>query len=187
MQGGVIEELGRQYGHRALFSPCRRYRYRLDRILWEMGFGVRHNTLALVIMVNPSTADADEDDQTLKKVQGLISRVKTIGLGRIAVCNLFAWRATDVTELGKAEDPIGPENDRIILEAMDEADIVIVAWGARSKFPKGYSGRVDEIMTMAKRAGKPLHYWGVTGAGDPRHPLMIAYDTPLLKMEDKAA
>lgn len=187
MRGGVIEDLGRQYGHRALFSPCRQYRYRLDRILWEMGVGVRHSTLALVIMVNPSTADADEDDQTLKKVQGLVSRVKTIGLGRIAVCNLFAWRATDVTELRDVDDPIGPENDRIIQETMEEADMVIVAWGARSKFPSGYSERWREISIMADRAGKPLHYWGVTSSGDPRHPLMISYDTPLLQQGGESA
>ena len=80
----------------AIISDCGFYRYRLDR-----GAG---RALA-IIMVNPSTADAENDDPTIRKVLGFASR---LDCSRIIVANKFAYRATDIQELRTARTPLGP-------------------------------------------------------------------------------
>jgi hypothetical protein len=78
------------------------YRYRLERDVKPSGFSVS------IIMVNPSTADAINNDPTIKKLIGFGER---LGWQKFIVANLFAFRATDVNELKSASDPIGPLND----------------------------------------------------------------------------
>lgn len=62
------------------------YRYHLWR---RLGPGDR--SLGFV-MLNPSTADANEDDPTIRKCVGF---ARTLGYDMVEVCNLFALRSTD--------------------------------------------------------------------------------------------
>src|SRR5690242_18477735 len=95
----------------AIISPCGCYRYRLERD--GPGEGP-----TVVIMVNPATADAEQDDATIRKLKGFGARN---GWGQIIVGNLFAYRATDVRELGKVTNPVGNQNDAHLRCMMDEA------------------------------------------------------------------
>ena len=65
----------------AIISPCGTYRYRLDR---PDVFGDLNTA---VIMVNPSTADATNDDATIRKLIGFRDRK---AWGNLIVGNLFA-------------------------------------------------------------------------------------------------
>lgn len=155
----------------AVLSPCGDYRPRLER---AMGAG----RVAAGIMVNPSTADAHEDDQTIMKWYGFSQR---LGFGRFIIGNKFAFRAADVRALRSASDPIGPDNDKHIEQIMRDADIHIVAWGPMSKLPKALRSRWVDIVAIADRVGCPLYCWGTAQDGHPRHPLMLAYNTPLVR------
>jgi hypothetical protein len=128
------------------------------------------------IMVNPSTADASEDDATIRKVIGFTER---LGGGWAIVGNKFAYRATDVRELRTAADPKGPENDDHLLQIMRDAPIVIAAWGPLAKLPDRLRKRWRTIRKMAEDNGVNLMCLGTAADGQPRHPLMLAYDTPL--------
>lgn len=156
----------------AVISDCGLYRYRLERHAIEGGGagGVGW------IMVNPSTADANEDDPTVRKVLGFSAR---LGFGWVAVGNVFALRSTDVRGLAKAADPIGPDNDRHIREIMRDVQTVIVAWGPLAKLPKLHRSRYQRVVRAANDLGVTLHCLGTAQDGHPRHPLMLAYDTPL--------
>lgn len=115
-------------GMSAVISDCGRYRYRLKRP------GTTNATRTAIIMVNPSTADAAVDDATIRKLRGFGERNMW---GRLLlVGNLFAYRATDVCELGKVADPVGPENDDHLIQILAECDQVVCAWGPVSKQPK---------------------------------------------------
>ncbi len=151
----------------AIISDCGTYRYRLER-----GAG---RALA-IIMVNPSIANATDDDQTIRKVLGFADRQ---GCGRIIVGNKFAFRATDVNELRKARDPVGPENDRHIEQILRDGDIHVVAWGALNKLPDTLRARWKDIVRAADRAGVALHCIGINADKHPRHPLMTPYSTAL--------
>lgn len=156
----------------AVLSDCGRYRYRLDR---DTGRGM---ATAAGFMVNPSKADGTIDDQTIRKWSGFAERN---GIGRFIIGNKFAYRATDVRELRHAADPIGPENDSHIERIMREADIHIVAWGPLAKLPPRLRGRWRKIVEIAEKVGCQLYCFGTALDGHPRHPLMLSYDTPLVK------
>lgn len=153
----------------AIISECGAYRYRLER---EIGLGIT----TAIVMVNPSTADAEHDDTTIRKLRGFAERN---GWGRIIIGNLFALRATDVRELGRAYDPVGPANDAHLANIFADADRVILAWGPVAKQPRAYRGlrwrRAIRII-----GHRPVYCIGAPAkCGHPKHPLMLPYDSPI--------
>lgn len=156
----------------AIISACGTYRYRLER-------GDSHGTKAVAfIMINPSTADADNDDATIRKCLGFAQR---LDYSRLIVGNLFAYRATDVKDLAKVSfgDAVGQENDYHLHQIFGDADKIIVAWGPVAKVPKGFRSRWQQIANLSNGWGKPLHCLGTCQDGHPRHPLMTPYSMPL--------
>lgn len=154
----------------AIISDCGLYRYRLERHALSGAGSVAW------IMVNPSTADGVSDDATIRKVIGFSERM---GAGWAVVGNKFAYRATDVRELKTARDPVGPENDTHLAAIMREAATVIVAWGPLAKLPPHLRRRWHAVARLADANGCRLMCLGTAQDGHPRHPLMLAYDTPL--------
>jgi hypothetical protein len=153
----------------AILSVCELYRWRLERVIGD-------GPTAAILGVNPSTADAEIDDQTIRKDMGFARR---LGWGRIIKGNKFAFRAKDVRALRTAADPIGAENDAHLEAIMRGADVVVAAWGPLAKLPPNLRGRWKAVVAIAERVGKPLMCWGTAQDGQPRHPLVLAYDTPL--------
>lgn len=158
----------------AVITPCGLYRLRLDRGIAAEGL------VAVVLGVNPSKADGEVDDPTVVKVTGFGRR---LGWRMFSMGNKFAFRATDVGELKLAEHPVGPQNDAFLEAMMGQADVVVAAWGPLSKLPRGLRDRWRAVCCIADRVGKPLKCWGTAQDGQPRHPLMLAYDTPLVDWE----
>ena len=125
----------------------------------------------LWVMLNPSTADAENDDPTIRRVLGFSAR---FGLGKATVANLFAYRTTNPRELLLAKDPVGPDNDGHIQRMAADADLIILAWGSHQAAEK----RAPQVRDML--AGYPLHCLGKTQSGAPRHPLYLPSDAPLV-------
>ncbi len=147
----------------ALFSPCGRYRYRLTR-RWDAA-----RPVAAFVMLNPSTADANVDDPTIRCCVRLAMRE---GFGAIRVVNLFAYRTPDRKELHRIPDPVGPANDRHLRTVVRGAEVCILAWGGYLPDP----ARVATVIALLRRAGTPLKCIGMIGpAGNrqPRHPLYL--------------
>jgi len=157
----------------AVISECGRYRYRLERTVADQG------PVYAFFGVNPSTADASIDDATVRKWRGFVSRW---GGSRFIVGNVFAYRATDVKELARIDAPIGPLNDRYLHEICDEADILVPCWGDRAKLPQGLRKHLDYALSYVQSMGKPVMSFGLSKGGDPRHPLMLGYATPLIDL-----
>ncbi|MBO1904617.1 DUF1643 domain-containing protein [Microvirga sp. 3-52] len=154
----------------AVISPCGLYRYRLER-------GISTNPrVAAFIMVNPSTADAEQNDATIRKVIGFAERH---GVGRIIVGNKFAFRSPDIKALRIAPDPVGPDNDRHLEQIMRDADLYIVAWGPLAKLPLHLRSRWQEVIRIADRVGCRFMCLGTAQDQHPRHPLMLSYDTAI--------
>jgi hypothetical protein len=128
------------------------------------------------IGINPSTATAKIDDQTVKKWVGFTIRNNGAAF---LVANVFSYRSTDVKELARVDDPVGPENDRYLLEVIKEADIIVPCWGSRDKVPDTLHPHLDKVIALLKESGKPVRCFGLTASGDPKHPLMLSYETPL--------
>lgn len=161
----------------AVISDCGLYRYRLERTLRD-----DDGPTVAFIMVNPSIADAEQDDATIRKCIGF---AKTFGAAELIVGNKFAFRATDIKALRSTSDPVGPINDQHIAQILYDADIAIVAWGALAKLPETLRGRWKDVVRMAdavRRSGPcDLFAIGTNADGHPRHPLMTGYDVPIAK------
>lgn len=154
----------------AIISACGAYRYRLERL----GTAIPEHGVTGIIMVNPSTADATNNDATIRKLLGFAT---WHGWGRLIVGNLFAYRSTDVKELAKAPDPIGPENDDHLRRIMADANRLIFAWGPSSKLPKRLRARWRKVYEMALEAKhEPMSIGKPAKDGHPCHPLMLRYE-----------
>ena len=158
-------------GCSAVISDNGVYRYRLDRRVSLTGI------VLAFFGVNGSTATGTEEDQTTRKWFGFASRN---GARRYIAANPFAFRATDVNELARAADPVGPENARYLAEIIAEADILVPCWGNYKKVPRRLHGHFDKLRAQLFAAGKPVKIFGLTQSGDPLHPLMLGYDTVLM-------
>ena len=158
----------------AEISADERYRYLLRRE-WMPGdtFGV--------IMLNPSTADAQRDDPTIRRLIGFAG---SNGCGSLLVANLFALRATDPQELLRADDPVGPGNDQAIIDVLASCKVVIAAWGT---FPKHGSlhHRTVAVSLLATQHDTALYCLGHTAEGYPRHPLYLRSDQELLPYQSR--
>lgn len=156
---------------RAVFSDCGLYRY-----LLEHDYG-RSGPVISLGMVNPSDADGEKNDPTMTKVDGFAYR---LGARKVIVWNLCALVNKDVRSLSRAVDPIGPENYRYIVQSIQQAEIHIVAWGPTSKLPKSLRTKWRSAVDVLCAAGANPLCWGTAKDGQPRHPLMVAYATPLV-------
>lgn len=153
------------------------YRYYLGRT-WGPSVVGGHRSLAF-IMLNPSTADAEQDDPTIRKCVGFARR---LGYNGISVFNLYALRATDPKVLLSAvragRDAVGPDNDgrlRTMLAARQSAGHhVVAAWGAHAPDP-----RVRQVLDMP--GSRALCSLALTAKGVPRHPLMLGYEGATLR------
>lgn len=128
----------------------------------------------LFVMLNPSTADAQKDDATIRRC---FQFAKREGCTSLTVVNLFAFRATDPKELTWAEDPVGPENDRHIQEQVSRHGTgwIVAAWGSNAMAFK----RAQHVFHMLG----DVHCLGRTKLGAPRHPLYVLSSQPLVKLE----
>lgn len=159
----------------AILSPDGVYRYTLTRDWAPDG------RRALFIMLNPSTADAANDDPTIVRC---IRFAQRFGCDGLKVVNLYALRSTDPRGLWWHQDPVGPDNNHHIHDALCSAETtdapVIAAWGAHAR-----PDRVAEVMAL--RGMESCQALGLTKAGQPRHPLMLRRDTPLMHFTEDGA
>lgn len=152
----------------AEISPCGQYRYTLTRVTDVLPLE-RHTML--FIMLNPSTADALQDDPTIRRC---ISFARRENCTDLTVVNLFALRATDPKELLTHADPVGPLNDERIAEMVAKHEIIVAAWGAHPFAKK-------RAQNLLNKFG-PFKCLGTTKDGSPRHPLYVRNDTVLTNM-----
>lgn len=150
----------------AVFSPCRRWRYTLDR--WWSPFAWHEGgRYANFLMLNPSTADETVLDPTVARCVGFARRW---GYDGLVVTNIFACRGTDPKCLYAAEDPVGPENNEYVQKVARQASLVVCAWGVHGVL----RGRGRQVAAMLTASEIPLYCLGVTKAGHPRHPLYLS-------------
>lgn len=141
-----------------------RYRYSLHRDWWRP-YERRH--WVTFVMLNPSIADAENDDPTIRRC---VNFARALGGTGLVVVNLYAYRATDPTELKRAEDPIGPENDARLstfFELAAKYDFpIIAAWGTHAE--------PDRVAAVLQLPGADrLQALRTTKQGAPAHPLRL--------------
>ena len=133
-------------------------------------------------MLNPSTADGEVDDPTIRRCVGF---AKKWGYSGITVVNLFALRTTDPNDLYRVSRdndvyPIGPDNDNAIIAGAATSDCVVCAWGAHGS----YMGRGPQVIKMIGTLKSMC--LGMTKGGQPKHPLYLRNDTKRQRLPELA-
>lgn len=158
------------YGPLGINSP---YRYLLTRRFQLDLFGTTKT--CTFVMLNPSTATHEGDDPTIRRCIGYAN---AWGYSQLVVANLFAIRSTDPKLVYEHTDPIGPQNDELILDAATKAQLVVCAWGSG-----GASTKVakDTFRTRSQNVRELLqdfspHLLRLNEDGEPGHPLYLPMD-----------
>jgi hypothetical protein len=184
----------------AILSTCGTYRYRLWRewrlgnsTQWDMwtdggkpvvdgaGNQLGEPLTCLFVMLNPSTADGQTDDPTIRRC---VAYAKAWGYDRMEVVNLFAHRATNPKQLlalGHHDEPWGVDNQRHIAAAVEKAGKIVCAWGAhgshlgQNETVLGWlSNATDQMADEGREI--PITALKLTKDGHPSHPLYLRAD-----------
>jgi len=145
---------------KTIFSEDRKYRYTLWRD-FESWINKNKNYVVF-IGLNPSTADETKDDPTIRRCMGF---TKQWGFGSLCMLNLFAYRTVNPEEMKRQIDPIGPDNDKYLLQICSEASLIIAAWGTQGNFVD----RDKKIMALIP----DMKCLSNTKNGFPQHPLYV--------------
>lgn len=117
-------------------------------------------------MLNPSTADENVLDSTVKRCCDFARRW---GYGRLLVGNIFAFRSTDRSVLRRVKDPIGPDNDAALREIANEAALVVGAWGTFGELRR----RGEAVLALLAELDVEPHGLELNRDGTPKHPLYV--------------
>ena len=165
---------------KATLSPCRQYRYDLLRV-WEP----ENEQRVVFVMLNPSTADHEVDDATIRRCIGFGKRM---GMGGLTVVNLFAYRTKSpkvmFTRQFQGTDTVGPDNRSYWARHCITASAhVICGWGAH---PKARDQALS-FMNWAEGANVPLYNLGpLNHNGAPKHPLYLPSDAEIKRLSGVA-
>lgn len=145
----------------AVFDESGAYRYLLER-RWA-----RQGPTTVFIMLNPSRADAQVDDPTIRRCMGF---ARDWHSGRLLVANLFALCTHNPALLKRAASSEGPLNDEHLRLAATSADRIVLAWGIHG----GHLNRDQQVLQLlGSVTSQPLECLGRTKAGQPRHVLYL--------------
>lgn len=155
-----------------IFSPCRTWRYTLERA-WAPPEGYRGaREVAAFIGLNPSTANEVKNDPTVTRC---INYARRWGFHGMFMLNIFALRSTDPRALYRHPDPIGPETNHYLTEVVQrpEVSLVVAAWGNHGALlSRGWN-----VINLVRNSGVNLYRLGeLTKQGQPRHPLYLRRD-----------
>jgi len=146
------------------------YRYVLETVNDEIP-----DRLVVVIGKNPSTADHEKDDPTVRHVQAWAEEA---GYGRLCFVNLFARRSSQPRDIefgpGTEELPVelavGAQNDQALRRAATRAEVLVAAWGGDAKLTlrSRYRTMISEVLDLLSDAS--LQTMGdVAASGYPVH------------------
>ena len=148
----------------AIFDGTGHYRYSLKR-RWQ-----KHGKKVAFIMLNPSQANADHDDPTLRACSQF---AQGWNYAALEVVNLFAYRTPHPQQLKTANFPVGEENDTYIRKAVKTSAQVILAWGNWGCL----HNRHQATLNLIKSDQHKLFYLALNQSGQPRHPLYLKRST----------
>lgn len=152
----------------AIMSECGAYRYALGRH-WTLDESAPS---VLFIALNPSTADASQDDPTVRRMMHF---ARDWGYERMHLANIFALRSTDPKALYRHPNPIGPANDSAILQLCELAHRVVCCWGTHG----AHLNRGADVLRLIADC------FGRTAGGHPPHPLYLSKSTTLVPLREE--
>ena len=149
---------------KALFSDDRTHRLLL-RKEWD-----KNKKAAMIIMINPNTADTLNMDLTTMLV---INNLNELGFGAVNIVNLYSRIMNKLSlRFNSNEDLLHPETDTVIEQYAAMSDAVIIAWGSAGNTSQRVRDRKAELLEHLAQYSNKLYKIGAHGY----HPL-----TPIIR------
>ena len=142
--------------------------------------GTRGTKPLICIGINPSTAQPDDLDNTLKSVQRI---ALGNGYDSFLMFNVYAQRATDPDAMEKVCNPLlhreNMEAFRYVL-SLSDSPAIWAAWGAVIE-KRGYlKDCLRDMLDIGRKYGAQWYCAGaITKKGHPHHPLYLRKDEKL--------
>lgn len=142
--------------------------------------GTRGQKPLICIGINPSTAQPDDLDNTLKSVQRI---ALGNGYDSFLMFNVYAQRATDPDAMEKVCNPLlhreNMEAFRYVL-SLSDSPAIWAAWGAVIE-KRGYlKDCLRDMLDIGRKYGAQWYCAGaITKKGHPHHPLYLRKDEKL--------
>ena len=142
--------------------------------------GTRGQKPMICIGINPSTAQPDDLDNTLKSVQRI---ALGNGYDSFLMFNVYAQRATDPDAMEKVCNPLlhreNMEAFRYVL-SLSDSPAIWAAWGAVIE-KRGYlKDCLRDMLDIGRKYGAQWYCAGaITKKGHPHHPLYLRKDEKL--------
>jgi hypothetical protein len=143
----------------AIFSSCKKHRLQLWRE-WDSNL-----PKVLFIMLNPSTADDQQDDPTLRRC---IDFAKQWGYGGLYVGNLYSLRAVDPKTLLKVSKFSHRDNYKHLVNMVQQCQLVVYAWGNYPIIKK-----LGIPLNVFNHLEQKLYCIALSKTGTPKHPLYL--------------
>ena len=135
----------------------------------------------ITIGINPSTAEPDNLDNTLKSVERI---ALGNGFDSFTMFNVYAQRATDPNHMDKfLNESLHRENMRAfryVLERAGKSPAIWAAWGAIIEKRPYLKDCLFDMVAIGKEYGALWYTAGQRSVkGHPHHPLYLKKDSPL--------
>ena len=142
--------------------------------------GTRGKNPLICIGINPSTAEPDNLDNTLKSVERI---ALGNGFDSFIMFNVYAQRATNPDAMEKVYNPLlhreNLEAFRYVL-SISKKPAIWAAWGAIIEKRKYLPECVRDMVSAGQEFGATWHCAGaITKKGHPHHPLYLRKDEKL--------
>jgi len=140
-------------------------------LLWR-NWSDRPHRRCTIIGLNPSTADANVDDPTIRRCIDFAKKWSCDGL---LMVNVFATRSTD--PLGIVVGREAGVNSLYLRAACNSSTTLVAAWGANKAVGnhwRALGDHVDKLLCLGHNMN-----------GSPKHPLYVAGTTPLVAYAPK--
>ena len=148
-----------------------RHRYLLTRSWIPIYLEPSDAKVVCWVMLNPSKADGQNDDPTIRTCIGFS---KKWGFHALIVVNIFSAVSTDPRGLLTSGNPEGPQNIHWVEAACRLSDLIVCAWGAHGEI-LDQGRRYKDILSQKY----DLYCLAQTNQGQPGHPLYVSREKEL--------
>jgi hypothetical protein len=130
------------------------------------------------VMLNPSTADAQKDDATIRRC---ITFSKSWDYKALEVVNLFPYRATNPKDLPRliresqhVSGIVSVGTESFWEKAIRGAELVVLAWGDQPILRQAVGKEaIEGIVGLLREIHKQAMCLGTTKSGMPKHPVRL--------------
>ena len=140
----------------SVFSEDKKHRFLLRRS-WA-----REGKVATIIMINPNKAECLVTDMTSVSVYNGIAKLE--GYAALNIVNLYSVITPKISFRHNSDEDLNDaDNDKMILKAIGESDVTILAWGTVADHNNRVKKRVLELLEKVKDQKDKIYMAGCEG------------------------